>query len=33
MILDLEQENEILVYIDENYSEAKAKSPSARRSI
>ena len=26
MILDLEQENEILVYIDENYSEAKAKS-------
>ncbi len=25
MILDLEQENEILVYIDENYSEAKAK--------
>ena len=33
MILDLEQENEILVYIDENYSEAEAKSPSARRSI
>lgn len=26
MILDLEQENEILVYIDEDYSEAKAKS-------
>ena len=26
MIVDLEQENEMLVYIDENYSEAKAKS-------
>ena len=44
MILDLEQENEILVYIDENYSEAKAKSvgsqinlisnvPASRRSM
>ena len=26
MILDLEQENQVLVYIDEDYSEAKAKS-------
>ena len=26
MIVDLEQENEMLVYIDESYSEAKAKS-------
>ena len=33
MILDLEQENEILVYIDENYSEAKAKSVGSQIAI
>ena len=32
MILDLEQENEILVYIDENYPRPR-QNPSARRSI